>query len=380
MIIEILKAKARIEENNKAMSEAIGKGDLTKAQECRSLIEADMVEIKKIESEAKTQEELSKLNKELEELRKLKNTENTENKGVSQMEKRSYKNSIKVIKEGKTVSNRAIVVHGATTEAVVPEQFIKELEVLKEGYGSLKNEVTEVIPVNTLDGRKSIAQLGGKLAKITAGNRLPVGDIEFEQMAFHVDAYGEIVEVDNQLAEDSAVDIFNIIKDQFAEKAVNAENEEILAQIDAVKGTDLTIGATNVVDALVEAIDEYKPAVRKRVMILASQELINKVKSARIGAKGVIDERVSVDMNGNVLIEGHKMVEIDPALIPVTATDVVAYMVVKGATKFFDRKGIEIKVSEEVLFDQNADAIRVVERFDVVAMEQDIVKPRAIKF
>ena len=44
------------------------------------------------------------------------------------------------------------------------------------------------------------------------------------------------------------------------------------------------------------------------------------------------------------------------------------------AIKFFDRKAVEIRVSDQIYFDSNADAISITERFDVVPLAKDIVK------
>ena len=43
--------------------------------------------------------------------------------------------------------------------------------------------------------------------------------------------------------------------------------------------------------------------------------------------------------------------------------------------KFFKRKGLEIAQSTEAFFDSNATAIRVVERFDVQGLDNEMVKP-----
>ena len=79
-------------------------------------------------------------------------------------------------------------------------------------------------------------------------------------------------------------------------------------------------------------------------------------------------------------VDNMEVVEIDPDQMNTTdATDVVAYLGNPHAIKFFDRKTIEIAMSTEVLFEYNAKAMRVIERFDVVPVDDEMLKFTKIK-
>lgn len=358
--------KRKLKEANEKMVAAIGNEDLAGAKEQRSLI-ADIT--KKIDDEKKAEEkraldaEKEKAELEKRELQKQKELRKDDVK----MEKRSYVNAVKELREGKVVSTRAIQVAGESTKAVVPEEFLKEVEVLEAGYGSLES-YCEVIPVTSLQGKRPVSELGGKLAKLTPGQKIPEGSVAFTQLTYDVEGYGEIVAVDNFLDEDSAVDIFSTIKENFAVKSVTTKNEEILKQVEANVDSEkeITVGAT-IIDDIINAIDGYKPSVRRFVKVLANSVLRAKIKNAFYAESGK-DERITVD-NGVVYIDGHEVVEFDETL-----NEAMGYVVPMKSIKFFKRKGLEIATSTEAYFDSNAEAVRVVERFDVKPLDKTIVK------
>lgn len=367
------KLKQQLKEANDKLVEAIGKEDLASAKEQRSII-ADIT--KKIEDEKKAEEkralesENEKAEIEKRELQKQKELRKDDVK----MEKRSYKSAVKSLKEGKVVSTRTIQVAGSTTEAVLPEEFLKEVEKLEAEYGSLES-YCEVIPVTSLQGKRPVTELGGKLTKLTPGQKLPEGSVAFTQLTYDVEGYGEIVAVDNQLDEDAAVDIFSTIKENFAVKSVNTKNEAILEQVEANKKSELSIEndvtpSGDLIGAIIDKIDEYKPSVRRFVKVLANSTLRAKIKNNFFTSAGAKDERITID-NGVVYIDGHEVVEFDETLANETA---MGYIVPMKSIKFFKRKGLEIATSTEVYFDSNAEAIRVVERFDVNKLDKDMVK------
>lgn len=346
----------------------------TAKKELRNLIEKEDVEgaknkkteiselVKKI-NEAENSEAQAKAEEELRSLKMQKR------KDDNNMETRTYKNAAKELMEGGIISNRAIMVNGVDTKAVVPEQFINDLEKLEMGYGSLENEC-EVIPVTALQGKRPVSVLGGKLAKLTPGQKIADGDLKFTNITYDVEAYGEIVAVDNALAEDSAVDLFSTIKENFVVKSVNTKNEAILSAIESNKAKDIELDGADVVGTIIDAIDAYAPSVRRFVKVLANTALRSKIKNSFYEASGK-DERVTV--NGDrVFIDGHEVLEFDSTL---ATGDAQGYVVPMKSIKFFKRKGLEIAQSTEAFFDSNATAIRVVERFDVKGLDNEMVKP-----
>lgn len=368
---------------NENLGKALSDNDLEKAKECRALVEGKQKEVEALKADIKVAEEKRALEDEKakaeEELRALKSQIENSKGGNLKMETRSFENALVEIKKGATVSNRAINVAGVGTKPVIPETFITEIEALKGGYGALK-PYTHVIPVSTLDGRKPVHKFGGKLTKITAGNKLDASNVNFTEVKFNCEAYGDLVEVDNQLMEDSAIDIFGIVREEFAGKAVASENNEILEVMATMATKTLTLSASTktAIDQLVEAKMGYKPAVRRGMCIFATAPFIGRLMNESI-VDGMRDERVQI-VNGVMYVDNMEVVEIDPDQMNTTdATDVVAYLGNPHAIKFFDRKTIEIAISTEVLFEYNAKAMRVIERFDVVPVDDEMLKFTKIK-
>ncbi len=339
--------KAKIEKANKEMLEAVNADNIELAKEKRSLIAELTKEIEDKKAE--------------EELRQLKNQDSKENK---KMEQRTYENSFKSLKEGKVISTRAIVVEGANTEAVLPEGFIAQVEKIREGYRPLKNDC-DVYSVGTLDGRKPVAEVGGKLVKMVAGQKIAEGSVKYEQIKYSVESYGLIVAVDRALKEDAAQDIFGDIAEQFGESSVNTENETILKVMEDAS-TNLAIGSKDALDVIAEQISKFKPAVRAGVKIYVGSDLFAKFDNAK-ATDGHMDERITRRADGTLLFKGHEVVEVDETLF--AEPSALGYVLNPKMIKFFDRKGIEIAMSSDVLFESNAEAIRVVERFDVQALK-----------
>lgn len=368
---------------NEDLGKALSDNDLEKAKECRALVEGKQKEVEALKADIKVAEEKRALEDEKakaeEELRALKSQIENSKGGNLKMETRSFENALTEIKKGNTVSNRAINVAGVGTKAVVPEQFITEIEALKAGYGALK-PYTHVIPVSTLDGRKPVHKFGGKLTKITAGNKLDASNVNFTEVKFNCEAYGDLCEIDNQLMEDSAVDIFGIVREEFAGKAVASENNEILEVMATMATKTLTLSQSTktAVDQLIEVKMGYKPAVRRGMCIFATAPFIGRLMNESI-VNGMRDERVQI-VNGVMYVDNMEVVEIDPDQMNTTdVTDVVAYLGNAHAIKFFDRKTIEIALSDECLFEYNARAMRVIERFDVVDVNDEMLKFTKIK-
>ena len=358
--------RSLIEKTNKELLEAVNKENLELAKEKRN-------EIKKRTKDLEKAEEEEEIEADEAEKRSLQTQKKNKVREEVNKEKRSYANAVKELATGKTISTRAIQVSGGSAKAVIPEEFLNDLETLEAGYGSLE-QYCEVIPVTSLTGKRPVSELSGKLNKLTPGQKIPEGALDFSQIQYDCNGYGELVAVDNQLDADSAVDLFGVIKENFVVKSVNTKNELILAQVEANKeSTAISLADGEVVDLICKAIDAYKPSVRRFVKVLATSTLRSKLKNAMV-SDGHRDDRITVE-NGKVFVDGHEVVEYDSTL---GDTDALGYVVPMKAIKFFKRKAIEIATSNEAFFDSNAQAIRVVERLDVKALDKAILKSKKI--
>lgn len=354
--------------------------ELRQAIEDKKVEARNFTEGKDLEGAKKAMEELRalkdqlKIEEELEETEKRDLVSQKEERKADdlKMEKRTYDNAVKELMKGEVISTRAIAVNGADTKAVVPVEFLRELEKLEAGYGSLEAEC-EVINVTSQTGKRPVSTLGGKLTKLTPGQKIPEGALKFEDMAYDVASYGEIVAVDNGLMEDSAIDLFATIKENFAIKSVNTKNEAILGALEANKDKEVELNG-DVVGTIIEAIDGYAPSVRRFVKVLANSALRAKIKNSFYEASGK-DQRVTVD-GDKVFIDGHEVIEFDSTLATGDAQGYVAPM--KGV-KFFKRTGVDMAISDQAYWESNATAIRVVTRFDVKGLDNEMVKPVKLK-
>ena len=138
------------------------------------------------------------------------------------------------------------------------------------------------------------------------------------------------------------------------------------------------LGLLSFSEELVEAKMGYKPAVRRGMCVFATAPFIGRLMNESI-VDGMRDERVQI-VNGVMYVDNMEVVEIDTDQMNTTdATDVVAYLGNPHAIKFFDRKTIEIAMSTEVLFEYNAKAMRVIERFDIAPVDDEMLKFTKIK-
>lgn len=352
--------KKQLEKLNQELLEAIEKEDLEGAKAKKS----EISELVKKINETKNAEAEKEAEAEKRSLQKQKR------KDGNNMETRTYKNAVKELVDGGIISTRAIQVNGESTKAVIPEEFINDIEKLEAGYGSLEKEC-EVIAVSSSTGKRPVATLKGKLNKLTPGGKIPEGALDFAQLTYDAEAYGEIIAVDNALLEDSAVDIFSTIKDNFVVKSVATKNEAILNAIETnKKSADVELTGGDIVGTICDAIDSYVPSVRKFVKVLANTSLLSKIKNSFYTTSGK-DERVTVTPDGRVFINGYEVLEFDATLADENAQ---GYVLPMKAVKFFKRSGLEIAQSTEAFFDSNATAVRVVERFDVKALSDESVK------
>ena len=249
----------------------------------------------------------------------------------------------------------------ADNGGLLPQGYINDLQVLREGYPSLK-KYTHVVPVTTKTGKMPVATLGNnKLAKLSSNKPIPEGSVSTGEILYDIEDYGKFVAIENSLTDDEVVGIVeSILLPDFAEGSVESENEEILAHIKSnakvVTGDDYTI--------IEKAMDELVPACRAGVITITNTAGFTYLKNK----KDAIGRNLNLitKLGNEYIFNGKPIVELsDEVITPSSEGKLVFYTVnLKEAVKFFERKGIIITKSKEFLFNKNQDCLRAIERFD----------------
>lgn len=248
----------------------------------------------------------------------------------------------------------------ADNDALLPQGYVNELMLLRDGYPSLK-KFCHVIPVTTKTGKMPVAQLGkNKLAKLSSDTPIDQGAVSTSPIMYDVADYGKFVPIENSLTDDEVVGIIqSVLMPDFAEGSVEAENEEILNLIKAdaisVEGDDYTV--------LEKAIDTLVPAVRAGAITITNTAGFSYLKNKKDAIGRKLD--LITYVNGQAMFNNKPIIELSDSAVEATAGKLIFYVVnLKEAVKFFDRAGIVITKSKEFLFNKNQDCLRAIERFD----------------
>ena len=326
--------------------------------------EALMEEVRGLDSKIKIAEEL-----EQEEVRSLENQSKNkkEERGIITMNKDIEFRAISKVLGGKelTTEERASVNIG-NSGAILPEGFVKQVEVLRKGFPTLK-EYCHVIPVTTNTGKMPLSKgvTNRKLAKLASDVELVKEMLALEPIEYAIEDYGKIVPVENSVLEDAGVEFYNeVLALEYAECEVGAENAEIISLIKANKvafaGTDYK--------AISKCINtKVAPALKAGLVIVTNQtgyDYLDSLEDAN--GRPVLSDSLSVE--GGKTFKGKEIVVLDDEdLVPTTSGKKPFYVVnLRALVKFFNRKGIEIAKSSEAGFTYNQTFVRMVKRFDVV--------------
>jgi len=343
----------------------------TKKEEVRSLLndnkvedaETKMAEIRMLEKKISLQQEIDE-----QEEREVDNKMTKENR---KEERKMEDNNMEYRAIGKyllgkemTAEERASVNVG-NSGAILPQGFVNQVQVLTSGFPSLK-KYAHIIPVITNTGKMPISSgsTTKKLAKLATDTELVKEMITTTPVEYATEDYGKIIPVDNSVLDDTTVDFFNgLIAPDFAECAVNSENEAI---IDIVEANAVDFTATNFGGIAKCLNTKIKPSLKKNTVILTNQ-------SGYDYFDGLYDNQNrpllsdSLAVEGGKTFKGREVVVMDDTELPAATDKKVFYIVnLYALIKFFDRKVYEIATSKEAGFTFNQTMVRVIERFDAV--------------
>lgn len=262
----------------------------------------------------------------------------------------------------------------ADNGGLLPQGYVNDLMILREGYPSLK-KYCHVVPVTTKTGKMPVATMGGnKLAKLSSNQPVDQGAVNTSQLMYDIEDYGKFVPVEKSLTDDEVVGLISsILMPDFAEGSVEAENEEILTLI---KAKAVAINGEDYTD-IESAIDTLVPAVRGGAITITNTAgfAYLKNKKDKLGRK--LD--LITNVNGQNMFNHKPIIELSDEVIQAAEGKYIFYVVnLKEAVKFFERSGILITKSTEFLFNKNQDCLRAIERFQ--AQEGSMRSCKKIEF
>ena len=337
-----------------------------KKVEARGLLEIDLAKAEKTMEEVRELQKKIALYEEIEEQEKrdLENQRNQKNKGkgndnMAVNEMRAITKS--VMGHNLTEEERAAVVSSGNA-AVLPKQFVNQLQEIKKGFGSLK-DYCDVITVTKNEGTIPVVDYDqNELSDITEGGDIVDGTLVTTELTFKCKKVGLIQTLSSELVEDAVVEIEEITKTNFTEIAVVKENKKI---IDIVNPNATAIEEATDYTALENVMAEALPAVKAGLITLCNVEGYAHLKNMK--DKQGRNMNLITTIGDTEYFNGKPIVTFDSSLVtPTLDKKKVFYSLnMKEAVKFIQRKDITIARSNEAGFNDDTIKLRILERFDV---------------
>lgn len=253
---------------------------------------------------------------------------------------------------------------------LVPEEQGKQLKEFRRYKVSLK-DLCNVVPVTTMTGKFPVAKdQKGKLIEFDELSEIGQTDLTFAQQEWSVKDYGDIIPVSNTLLEDTVFPLISIIGGNLTTKAVNTENEKILALL---KTANTKVTGKDYKDISTILNKTLDPALANTAKIITNQSCFDYLDKLEDKNGRPL---LTVDLTDSTkkLFKGKEIIVLTDEMLPQDAKKYPLYIGdVKEFVNFYDRKGVEIAQSTEAGFTKNATLLRAIERFDVKVVDQDAV-------
>ncbi|NBI05769.1 phage major capsid protein [Senegalia massiliensis] len=253
---------------------------------------------------------------------------------------------------------------------LVPEEQKTEIEEYKRQLIPLK-QYCNVIPVGTLSGKMPLeVEANDKLTNFAEMTEINQSTIKFGQLSWELGDYGDIIPISNTLLQDEKANLTRFVKRRFGKKAVRTENAEILTILNTatkVPGEDYKA----IVTTFNKKLD---PAIAKSAIIITNQDGYDYLDQ-------LVDNndrpllKDSLEIAGAKTFKGKLVVVLSNQEMETPATKDCSFYVgdIEEAVAFFDREAYEMAISKAAGFTKYATMMRVVERFDVKAMDSKAV-------
>lgn len=267
---------------------------------------------------------------------------------------------------------KSLVVGGENGEDfLVPQDVRTAIRELRRSYISLK-DLVNVIPVTTLSGSTNFEKEennSGKLTKLTSdGQEIAATSApKFIQKPWKVEQYGDLIPISRTLLGNEKAQLLQYINKWFVRKAINSENDEIIATLKSGKSAKALKGWA----ALKKAINnDLDPASLIGGVILTNQT----------GFTTLDDEK---DENGRPILtpnptnptqkmfQGLPIYVASDAILPNESGKAPMFFGnLKDGQDFMDREDLSLEISEHFYFNKNMNCLRVIEMFDTVQTDE----------
>lgn len=262
---------------------------------------------------------------------------------------------------------------------LVPQEQIAQLLELRRAYTQLKGYTNVQVALSNAGKQPTVGTETGTLTAFDELNEIHQGDIDFGQLEYAIKDYGDIIPVSNSLLQDVDLNLMGIIGQRFARKAVNTENAQILAKLAAITDSPTAISSyKGITKALNVTLD---PAFYANAKIFTNQDGFEWMSELEDGQNRplLVPDVVAPD---TYRFRGKEVVVISNSILGTseTGTGTVtrkAPMYIGSMSDFlafFERKGVEVAVSDQAGFTKNATLIRAIERFDTVVADAAAMK------
>ncbi|GAA0762341.1 phage major capsid protein [Clostridium sartagoforme] len=344
-----IKELRQLLEQKKVEARALAETDLKKAEEVRD-------EVREIQRKIALLEEIEEEEKrDLEDQRDL----NKRNRETTVNEMRAIVKS--VMGEELSQEERATVV-SSDNAAVLPKQFINQLQEIKKGYGSLK-ELCDVIPVTKNEGTIPVVDYDqNELADLAEGEDIVDGTLVTTDLAYKCKKVGLIQSLSSELVDDAEIEIEGIAKTNFTEISVAKENKKIMN----VVNTNATIVEATDYTTLEDVMAKALPTVKAGLITLCNVEGYAHLKNMK--DKQGRNMNLITTIGDKEYFNGKPIETFDSSLVTPSEgkTKVYFSLNMKEAVKYPERKGITIARSTEAGFKDDTIKLRILERFDVI--------------
>ncbi|AJA49534.1 phage major capsid protein, HK97 family [Clostridium pasteurianum DSM 525 = ATCC 6013] len=336
-------------------AEVRGALDAKDAEKAKALNE----ELRGLQDSLKIAEEL-----EADEKRALENQKaKKEERGDVKVEKVSEMRAIVKSVMGKELSaeERAVIV-SSDNSAVLPSQFVNQLQEIKKGFGSLKS-ICDVIPVTKNSGTIPMVDYDqNSLADIAEGADIVDGSLVTTDLNFTCSKVGLIQTLSSELVDDAEVEIESIARTNFSEIAVAKENKKIMTVIDT-NATAVTTPTSY--EDLENVMDTALPAVKSGLITLCNVAGYAYLKNKKDNQERPLN--LITNVNGVEYFNNKPIITFDSSLVTPGAgmTKIFYSLNSKEAVKFLERAGVTVARSTEAGFNDDTIKLRILERLAV---------------
>ncbi len=345
--------REQIETMTVEMRGAIEAKDVTKAKEIRASID-EQKELLALTETIEAEERAS--------LEAQKTKTNVEKDGIKVMENvNEFRAIVKSVMGKEMTAEERAVVKSSDNAAVLPKEYVNDLQEIKKGFGSLR-ELCDIHPVTKNTGTMPVVDLDqNTLPEVVEGDNITEGTLATTDIAFTCKKHGLIQNITSELVEDAEAEIENIVRKNFAELATRVENTKIVKVLTDNFGT-VKVGTDHT--AISKFMDSQVPAVKAGMVVLTNENgfaYLKNVTDSQGKNLGLVTE-----MLGKFYFNGKPLAVVDSAIMPNETTKVPYFVAnTKEAVKIFDRKQLTIAKSAEAGFSTDTTKVRVLERLDV---------------